>query len=118
MIVKNMTDSEIVKELKSIEDTLNSRRKGYWKKFGKELKSKAYKHCDVLGEGKYVINGNKVLVCFQKLALTDKCVIWQQTTLLSRKITVRSFHSGISMGDSLFIISLITPLIECGREWD
>lgn len=72
MIVKNMTDSEIVKELKSIEDTLNSRRKGYWKKFGKELKSKAYKHCDVLGEGKYVINGNKVLVCFQKLALTDK----------------------------------------------
>lgn len=72
MIVKTMSNSEIIKELKSIEDNLNSRRKGYWTKFRKELKSKAYKHCDVLGVSNYVINGNKVIVCFQKLSLTKK----------------------------------------------
>lgn len=72
MIVKSMSNSEIVKELKTIEDALISRNKGYWKKFGKELKSKAYKHCDVLGKGEYVINGNKVFVCFQKVVYTNK----------------------------------------------
>lgn len=72
MIVKNMSNSEIVKELKTIEDALISRNKGYWKKFGKKLKSKAYKHCDVLGKGEYVINGNKVFVCFQKVVYTNK----------------------------------------------
>lgn len=72
MIIKTMTDKEIVKELQSIEEVLESRFSGYWKKFGKKLKSKVYKHQDVLGVGEYVINGNKVLVCFQKLVLTDK----------------------------------------------
>ena len=72
MIVKTMSNSEIIKELKEIENILNSRRKGYWMKFRKELKSKAYKHCDVLGVSNYVINGNKVIVCFQKLSLTKK----------------------------------------------
>lgn len=72
MIVKSMSNSEIVKELKTIEDALISRSKGYWKKFGKKLKSKAYKHCDVLGKGEYVINGNKVFVCFQKVVYTNK----------------------------------------------
>ena len=72
MIVKSMSNSEIVKELKTIEDALISRNKGYWKKFGKKLKSKAYKHCDVLGKGEYVINGNKVFVCFQKVVYTNK----------------------------------------------
>ena len=67
-----MSDREIIKELKFIEDTLESRRKGYWMKFKKGLKSKAYKHCDVLGVSNYVINGNKVFVCFQKLVLTNK----------------------------------------------
>ena len=42
------------------------------KKFGKKLKSKAYKHNDVLGVQEYVINWNKVLVCFQKMVITDK----------------------------------------------
>lgn len=72
MIVKGMSDREIIKELKFIEDTLESRRKGYWMKFRKELTSTSYKHCDILGVSKYVINGNKVIVCFQKLVLTNK----------------------------------------------
>ena len=72
MIVKTMSDGEIIKELKFIEEVIGSRYSGYWKKFAKKLKSKVYKHKDVLGEGEYVINGNKVYVCFQKLVLTDK----------------------------------------------
>ena len=72
MIVKGMSNCEILKELKSIENILDSRISGYMKKFEKKLKSKAYKHNDVLGVQEYVINWNRVLVCFQKLAYTDK----------------------------------------------
>lgn len=72
MIVKNMSDSEILKELKTIDTILKSRISGYLKKFEKKLKSNAYKHNDVLEVREYVINWNKVLVCFQKLVHTDK----------------------------------------------
>ena len=63
---------EIIKELESIDAILKSRRKGHWKKFAKKLKSKAYKHNDVLDVKEYEINDNKVLVCFQKMVITDK----------------------------------------------
>ena len=72
MIVKTMSDKEILKELKSIDVILKSRISGHLKKFEKQLKSKAYKHNDVLEVREYVINWNKVLVCFQKLVHTDK----------------------------------------------
>ena len=72
MIVKNMSDSEILKELKTIDTILKSRISGHLKKFEKKLKSNAYKHNDVLAVREYVINWNRVLVCFQKLAYTDK----------------------------------------------
>ena len=72
MIVKTMSDKEILKELKSIDVILKSRISGYMKKFEKQLKSKAYKHNDVLEVREYVINWNRVLVCFQKLVHTDK----------------------------------------------
>ena len=72
MITKNMSDMEIIKELESIDAILKSRRRGHWKKFGKKLNSKLYKDREVLNVSEYVINENKVLVCFQKLALTDK----------------------------------------------
>ena len=72
MINKQTTDGEIRKELKSINDTIKSRFSGYVKMFAKELKSKAYKHNDVLGVKEYVINENKVLVCFQKIVITNK----------------------------------------------
>lgn len=72
MIVKGMSDSEIIKELKSIDAIIESRILGYLKKFGKKLKSKAYKNNDILGVEEYKINDNRVLVCFQKLVFTDK----------------------------------------------
>ena len=72
MIVKTMSDGEIIKELKSIDAVLQSRGSGLLKKFGKKLKSKAYKHNDVLEVKEYEINGNRVLVCFQKMVITDK----------------------------------------------
>ena len=72
MIVKNMSNSEIIKELKSIDAIIKSRISGYLKKFGKKLKSKAYKNNDILGVEEYEINYNRVLVCFQKLVSTDK----------------------------------------------
>lgn len=72
MIVKTMSDKEILKELKSIDVILKSRISGHLKKFEKQLKSKAYKHNDVLEVREYVINWNRVLVCFQKLVHTDK----------------------------------------------
>ena len=72
MIVKSMSDREIIKELKFIDDILESRSSGYIKKYKKELNSKAYKHNAVLDTRRYEINGNKVLVCFQKLVITDK----------------------------------------------
>lgn len=72
MIVKGMSDSEIIKELKSIDAIIKSRISGYLKKFGKKLKSKAYKNNDILGVEEYKINDNRVLVCFQKLVFTDK----------------------------------------------
>ena len=72
MIVKNMSNSEIIKELMLIENTLDTRISGYREKFAKKLKSKVYKHNDVLGVQEYVINWNKVLVCFQKLVYADK----------------------------------------------
>ena len=43
MIVKTMSDGEIIKELKFIEEVIGSRYSGYWKKFAKKLKSKVYK---------------------------------------------------------------------------
>lgn len=67
-----MSDSEIIKELKSIDAIIKSRISGYLKKFGKKLKSKAYKNNDILGVEEYKINDNRVLVCFQKLVFTDK----------------------------------------------
>ena len=67
-----MSDNEIIKELKSIDAVLMSRCSGYFKKFKKKLKSKAYKHNDVLDVKEYEINGNRVLVCFQKMVITDK----------------------------------------------
>lgn len=72
MIVKGMSDSEIIKELKSIDAIIKSRISGYLKKFGMKLKSKAYKNNDILGVEEYEINDNRVLVCFQKLVFTDK----------------------------------------------
>ena len=62
MIVKGMSDSEIIKELKSIDAIIKSRISGYLKKFGKKLKSKAYKNNDILGVEEYKINDNRVLV--------------------------------------------------------
>lgn len=67
-----LTESEIIDELKSIDTILKSRRSGYMMMFAKKLKSKAYKHNDVLGVKEYVVNGNKVLVCFQKFVVTNK----------------------------------------------
>ena len=72
MINNQTTDSEIRKELKFINDTIKFRFPGYMKMFARELKSKAYKHNDVLGVKEYVINGNKVIVCFQKFVITNK----------------------------------------------
>lgn len=72
MIRLGMTDKEIVEELKSIEDTLMSRLKEYGKHFEVQLKSKRYKHSEVLGVQDDVINGNRVLICFQKLVLTNQ----------------------------------------------
>ena len=72
MIVKSMSDREIIKELKFIDDILESRSFGYIKKYKKELNSKAYKHNDVLDVKEYEINDNRVLVCFQKMVITDK----------------------------------------------
>ena len=71
-INKTMSDNEIIKELKSIDAVLQSRGSGLLKKFGKKIKSKAYKHNDVLDLKEYEINGNRVLVCFQKMVITDK----------------------------------------------
>ena len=71
-INKSMSDNEIIKELKSIDAVLQSRGSGLLKKFGKKIKSKAYKHNDVLDLKEYEINGNRVLVCFQKMVITDK----------------------------------------------
>ena len=70
MIVKTMSDNEIIKELKSIDAVLQSRGSGLLKKFGKKIKSKAYKHNDVLDVKEYEINGNRVLVCFQKMVIS------------------------------------------------
>lgn len=67
-----MSDNEIIKELKSIDAVLKSRGSGYMKKYKKRLKSKAYKHNDVLDVKEYEINDNRVLVCFQKMVITDK----------------------------------------------
>ena len=60
MIVKNMSDSEILKELKTIDTILKSRISGHLKKFEKKLKSNAYKHNDVLEVREYVINWIKI----------------------------------------------------------
>lgn len=67
-----MTDSEIIKELKSINAIIDSNSPRYLKKFSKKLNSKEYKHKDVLGVGEYKINENKVLICFQKFVITDE----------------------------------------------
>ena len=71
-ITKTMSDNEISKELKSINAIIKSRYSGYMMMFAKELKNKAYKHNDVLGVKEYTVNGNRVLVCFQKFVATNK----------------------------------------------
>ena len=72
MITKEMTDNEIVKELQFIEDILMSRLEEYCEKFERKLKSVAYGHNAILDMQEDVINGNKVIICFQKLAYTDQ----------------------------------------------
>lgn len=67
-----MTDNEIVKELQFIEDILMSRLEEYCEKFERKLKSVAYGHNAILDMQEDVINGNKVIICFQKLAYTDQ----------------------------------------------
>lgn len=71
-ITKTMSDNEIRKELKSINAIIKNRYSGYMMMFAKELKNKAYKHNDVLGVKEYMVNGNRVLVCFQKFVATNK----------------------------------------------
>ena len=48
MITKYMSDSEIVKELEIIENTIMSRHKVYWKRFGKQLQDEKCKHNTIL----------------------------------------------------------------------
>lgn len=72
MITKEMTDNEIVKELQFIEDILMSRLEEYCEKFERKLKSAAYGHNAVLDMQEDVINGNKVIICFQKLVYADQ----------------------------------------------
>ena len=72
MITKEMTDNEIVKELQFIEDVLMSRLEEYCEKFKRKLKSAAYGHNAVLDMQEDVINGNKVIICFQKLVYADQ----------------------------------------------
>ena len=72
MITKEMTDNEIVKELQFIEDILMSRLEEYCEKFKRKLKSAAYGHNAVLDMQEDVINGNKVIICFQKLVYADQ----------------------------------------------
>lgn len=72
MIERNMTDKEILAEIKKVDDIIISRIEGYTKKYQKALKNKAYKHNDVLGVNEYVINGNNVICCFQKVMHTEK----------------------------------------------
>lgn len=67
-----MSDSEIIKELKSIDAIIKSNFSGYLKMYSKKLNSKEYKHKDVLSVGEYKINKNKVLICFQKFVTTDE----------------------------------------------
>ena len=67
-----MTDREIVEELKSINAIIDSNSPRYLKKFSKKLNSKEYKHNDVLSVEEYKINGNKVIICFQKIVITDE----------------------------------------------
>ena len=71
-ITKTMSDNEIRKELKTINAIIKNRYSGYMMMFAKELKNKAYKHNDVLGVKEYTVNGNRVLVCFQKFVATNK----------------------------------------------
>ena len=72
MITKYMSDSEIVKELESIENTIMSRHKVYWKRFRKQLQDEKCKHNTILRVQEENINGNKVTICFQKVVLTDQ----------------------------------------------
>lgn len=72
MIVRTMTDNEIIRELSEIDKILLSRIPGYLLKYRKQLKNKAYKHNEVLGVSEYNINGNRVLVCFSKIVFNDK----------------------------------------------
>lgn len=72
MIVRTMTDNEIIRELSEINKILLSRIPGYLLKYRKQLKNRAYKHNEVLGVSEYNINGNRVLVCFSKIVFNDK----------------------------------------------
>lgn len=72
MIFKTMNDREIIKELKSIDVIIKSNISRYLKKFSKKLNSKKYEHNDVVGLREYKINGNKVIICFQKFVITDE----------------------------------------------
>lgn len=72
MITRNMSEKEVIAELKNIDVIVHSRIKGYLLKYKKGLKSKQFKHNDVLGVQEYSINGNKVILCFQKIEHTNK----------------------------------------------
>lgn len=67
MIRKGMSDKEILAEIARIEKVIISRLGGYLLKYRKGIKSKAYKHNDVLGLQEYNIEGNRCLLCFQKI---------------------------------------------------
>ena len=67
-----MTQTDIVNELKSIDAIIKSHFPGYLKKFSEKLNSQEYEHNDVLSVREYWINGNKVIVCFQKFVITDE----------------------------------------------
>lgn len=72
MITKYMNHNEVKRELDIVWETLRNRVPGYIKKYNKGVKSKAFKHNDVLGTGEYDINGNRVYVVFTKIVFNDK----------------------------------------------
>lgn len=98
MIKKFMSQTEILNELKSIDANIKSHIPGYLKKFSQKLNSPEYGHNDVLSVREYWINGNKVIICFQKFVITDE--------LPKLRIT----HIVVTEDNGAFIM--------CENEWD